>query len=258
MAQSVREVSNRLVEAGLQPLEAEVYVHLLVHGAAKAAQVAKAIGKARSETYRTLERMTKSGALVASVGRPVTFSVAPPEGMFRAILFQRQEAVERVRRLGEELVPAMNVLGRGAARVARPDESQRTLEGRDRLLDELARKLGEARQRIDVFLGTQDALHGWRQRGLWERLAERAKTVDTVRALLNPSAGAPKEPWVRAFEGPPGDFVLFDGREALVWLRMGPRSLAPDRERESGLLTDAPGLVRLLGGIFDAAWRSTQ
>lgn len=257
----VTELKERLGEAGLQPMEADVFVHLLSHGPAGAGQVATGLGRARSEVYRVLERMAGAGLVVASLARPTTYSATPPERMFRLLLLQQQEALERVRRVGEQMMPVMAALGRGAAPGA-TDASVRIVQGRERILQNLGHAATRSARTLDLYLNAPDASAGWSRQGLWQLVEDRARNGTGARALLHPKAEAPAgalPAWVRrAAAAPSGEFVLVDGREAHVWVRVEGRQTAKGRAQESVLVTDAPGLVGLLSDVFKAAWAATQ
>lgn len=257
---NVPEVKDRLVEAGLLPLEADVYLRLLLQGPSRASEIAAGLGKARSESYRTLDRLTQRGVLLASVARPVSYSAVAPERVLRLLLFRRQEELERVRRLGEELLPVLGTLSKRAVAEDPPSSSLRVVQGRERILRDISHAILRSARRVDLYLGAPDSLQGWSRSGLALQVLDRAREGSAVRALLHPDAEVPEwgaARWIRATPLPfPGEFVRIEGGDAFVWLRSGGRSSSSGRKLESALVTDAPDLAALLAAVFEAGWKA--
>lgn len=62
----MRTIKDRLEEMGFTALEADIYLHLLQHGATTGYAVAKAIGKAVANTYKGIESLRAKGAVEVS------------------------------------------------------------------------------------------------------------------------------------------------------------------------------------------------
>jgi len=60
------DIKHRLEDMGFTALEADIYLHLLQHGATTGYAVAKAIGKAVANTYKGIESLRSKGAVEVS------------------------------------------------------------------------------------------------------------------------------------------------------------------------------------------------
>ena len=77
---------DSLVALGFSKLEAAIYIYLLKESPATGYQIAKAIDKAKANTYQALDSMTQHGLLMVEDGKPRRYRAVPHREMLRRLI----------------------------------------------------------------------------------------------------------------------------------------------------------------------------
>ena len=95
---------RQLMQFGLTPLEAKVYVSLLQTGTASAYRVAKNAKMHRVEAYRALGRLKKLGLVIEFMGRPTLYQPAPPSKGVQLLIDQVARKMKELKEAKQETV----------------------------------------------------------------------------------------------------------------------------------------------------------
>lgn len=254
-APDVQSLVERLAALGLTREEAALYVHLTMHGASKAGDLAAVLGYPRPKAYRLLSDLMHRGFVAATLSRPTVFEASPPDRLFAGLLTSVQARAEVLAAAQVELEPQLSAL-RGA-RDAEPGRvTYKILQGRAETAGVGEGMLRDARDTILLF----DATTASSFQPVREWAFERAARGVRLRVLAaGPFPRVKLESWtslstVRLRQTPPAGarFVVVDG-QALLWLAHD-ASADAEGPRDAALWTDSPDLLGTLVALFDAAW----
>jgi len=87
----IEEYLKRLVEVGLLPREARVYLALLNKNRFTATEIAQVSGIPRQKIYEILDNLIKKGICVEKVGKVKRYKAVEPESVFRVLIGQYKE-----------------------------------------------------------------------------------------------------------------------------------------------------------------------
>lgn len=257
------ELLEGLASVGLEPEEAQLYLHLVAQGPSKASEVAKGLPMSRAETYRKLQTLVRKGYASATLHRPTQFVAAAP-AQFMQILIDHQEALlDRMRSVGAQLTRALAHLRPVPADAAPHEETFRIVTGR-REFYRLAAQMARRAQREFAFLNTTDG--GAEQAdkaGFWTVLANRARSGLATKLVLRGGEDA-KQRVKEVSDVPnlslhalqtetPIRFAIADARELLISVIIEP---VPNltAKADVSIHTDASDFVGTLREFFDVTW----
>lgn len=92
------KVLKELVEFGLTPLQARVYINLLRVGRATTGELAKVMGLNRVDIYRALKALEKKGIVQYIVGNVKKYEVIEPAMALKIMIEEAEERVETMKR----------------------------------------------------------------------------------------------------------------------------------------------------------------
>jgi sugar-specific transcriptional regulator TrmB len=255
------ENRGELVELGLSPTEAQIYLALLQNASIGASALAGLTGLSRSRVYQTLCSLTDKGLVESGAGYGSKFAVVPPEQALPALV-QREE---------ESLAERKSVAGRLGQRLAAladpvetaPEELIQILRNPRAVADRFDRLQLEAEKQIDIFTkppffiaaanrAANPALVKALRRGVHARsLYEKA-------AIDDPAIGPYLSQWItageeaRVYDGElPHKLAIFDKQIVLM-----PLIMPADQTRT--VLIRHPQLAQSLSMLFEFLWREAE
>ena len=233
-------VQERLVESGLTVEDASLYMMLCLQGPLAAASLAQRLAWPRSKAYRILESMQNRGLVVASMTRPLEFSVIAPAELFQRLADSHQAGVLKMESAKEDLLPilsgwysSMQEPNHGRFRVLVGARSvNRTLHD---MLDGARKSILLLRCGIPAFSGPETT----------NRLANAAKRGVKIHVIGDDTTG--HHGMVHSVPS----FLIVDGEHILYSLRRqetgGPRHL-------HFMWSDASGVVESYSVLFQQLW----
>src|SRR5438876_8615585 len=143
------ENRGELVELGLSPTEAQVYLALLQNASLSASALAGATELSRSRVYQTLCSLTDKGLVESGVGYGSKFAIVPPERALPGLIDREQEALAQRKQLAGQL-------GQRLAALAEPveagsDELVQVIRSPRAVAERFDRLQLEAERLIEVF-----------------------------------------------------------------------------------------------------------
>jgi sugar-specific transcriptional regulator TrmB len=97
-----------LVEFGLTPLQARVYVALLRLGTVRASQISTDIGIVRPEVYRVLRELSVKGLTQKNLGPPATYSAIAPASALSTLTMRLRDKLESLSKKRRELAKSLS------------------------------------------------------------------------------------------------------------------------------------------------------
>lgn len=252
-----REEVEALVELGLTPNQSRIYVSLLEHGAATAAEIAARSGVPRPKVYGALETLERNGFCALRGNRVALWEPNPPELALgewtRVRQHERRSVAERDEHLRETLVTR---LPRVRVPEAPPASLMEAAIGRARVAELFEQLVVSAERTVDIVHTSPTV----QPRERWNRL-EREALARGVAVRVLCTSGAADDPQryealvaagadVRRSDGLVLKLAIRDGAEALVALH------DPGADSQfAAVRIVVPDLIAPLQLQFQRAWR---
>ncbi len=139
-----------LVELGLSPAEAQVYLTLVHNASASASAIAGATGLSRSSVYQMLCSLADGGLVKTGLGYGSKFAVIPPEQALPLLVVRERETISQRERLAEQLGQRLASLVTEPESLA--DEPLQIIRNRQVFADTFDRLQLEAERQVDIFV----------------------------------------------------------------------------------------------------------
>ncbi|MCA1810736.1 MAG: hypothetical protein LC623_01845 [Halobacteriales archaeon] len=248
------DLLRRVQEYGLDEGEAQMYYHLSRLGPSRAASVAEAAGRRRSDTYRVLDRLVEKGFAEKSLERPARYLPRSPEEALRRALESRRAHVEA---LDAQRMAVAAAWPRPLAQAEPARQRFAVHQGRSQVVGLLARMLDAATEEIQ-FVTSSDGLARLDAAALRETLRARTQAGILVRVLAKRGRGG-ELPFadLEGVEVRYGDLptfyqaLLVDAREAALFVTAGKGISGAE---EAVLWLNASDVVLAQKALFDQAW----
>ncbi|HEX2065210.1 MAG TPA: helix-turn-helix domain-containing protein, partial [Candidatus Thermoplasmatota archaeon] len=170
---------------GLEEGEAHLYYHLCRLGPSRAAEVAQAAERTRTDAYRLLDRLVERGFAEKSLERPARYLPHPPEEALQRALEARRGQLEQLDAQRAAIAAAWPRL----RSVAEPGRQRFTIhQGRTQVNGLLARMLETAREEV-VLATSSDGLARLDAPALRSALQAKAAEGVLVRVLARRGRG---------------------------------------------------------------------
>ena len=144
------EDRGQLVELGLSPTEAQIYLALLQNPSISASALAGATELSRSRVYQTLCSLTDKGLVESGAGYGSKFAVVSPEQALPALIDREQEMLVQRKdlagRLGQRLAALIEPVE------SAPEELIQVMRNSRAVADRFDRLQLEAERQIDSFI----------------------------------------------------------------------------------------------------------
>jgi sugar-specific transcriptional regulator TrmB len=250
------EMLRRVKEYGLDDMEASLFYHLSRLGPSRAATVADAAGRKRTDVYRILDNLVEKGFAEKTLERPALYVPRPlDEALGRALALRRAhtEALEASR---AELASAWP---RPVSEASATRSRLTVHQGPVQVVGLLERLIAGAREEI-VVAASQDGLARLDTESLRRALEARAADGLLVRVLAkrprtgtHPLAGIPGVR-LRYAETPTFyQLLAIDDREVALFVVTG-KNRAEVGAEETVLWLSSPDMVLAQKALFDQAW----
>jgi len=247
-----------LVELGLSPTEAQIYLALAQNAALSATALAGLTGLSRSRVYQTLCSLTDKGLIESGAGYGSRFAIVPPEQALPAFVLREQEALAQRKDLAEQLGQRIAAALAGPVEVA-PEELIQVLRNPRAVAERFDRLQLEAENQIDSLIKapffcrpSNPAQEKAQKRGVRVRsLYERAVMDDpSVAPYLMTWVAAGEES--RVYDGElPHKLAIFDKQIVLM-----PLIMPADQTRT--VLIRHPQLAQSLSMFFEFLWKDAE
>jgi sugar-specific transcriptional regulator TrmB len=251
------ENRGELVELGLSPAEAQIYLVLLQNASLSASAIAAASGVSRSSVYQMLCSLADRGLIEAGTGYGSKFAVVAPDQALPALVARERETLaqreELASRLGQRLVALTNEVE------GRPEELIQVIRDRRAVAERFVRLQLEAERQIVAFVKPpfftrqgnpaqeKAQRRGVHYKGLYEKAA---LEEDGIKPYFHKWLTAGEE--ARIYDGElPHKLAIFDSKIALMPL------ILPG-ERMKAVLIRHPQLVQTLSLGFQFLWENAE
>ncbi len=139
-----------MVELGLSPAEAQVYLTLVHNAGLSASAIAGATGLSRSSVYQLLCSMADKGLVKTGLGYGSKFAVVTPDQGLPSLVARERETISQRERLAEQLGQRL------ASLVSEPensaDEPLQIIRNRQVFADTFDRLQLEAERQVDIIV----------------------------------------------------------------------------------------------------------
>ncbi len=152
---AAESIVARFQEFGLDEDEAKILTILYVMGPSKASTIAGAAGMSRVRAYRVLSRLQDKSIVETNLGRPVIFSVIPPDRAIDNLISETSNKVKLMQST-KELILAE--LSKFKAHEPLAEAKHRIIEGRSQIYSTVSKMIQSARNEILLFMDKEDLM----------------------------------------------------------------------------------------------------
>ena len=251
------ENRGELVELGLSPTEAQIYLALLQNAAVTASALAGATGLSRSRVYQTLCSLSDKGLVESGAGYGSKFVVVSPQQALPALVLREEESLaERkqvANRLGQRLAALVDQNETG------PEGLVQVIRNPRAVADRFERLELEAERQIDIWTKPPIFLRSGNpnlERAL--RRGVKSRSVYEKAALDDPAVEPYFRTWItageeaRVYDGVlPHKLAIFDSQIVLMPL------IRPGEQTKTLLIRHAE-LAQSLSLAFQFIWDRSE
>lgn len=248
-------VASQLIELGLTPTEAQVYLALIRNGPSGASTIAAATGLARTAVYPALGSLGDKGLIDAGEGYGSRFAAVSPEQALPSLISPDREALAHREQLTREVVQKIAAFVSEAGEAA-PEELVQVIRNQRAVGDRFDRSRLEAEKSIEIFC--KAPIFARTGDPVQEKVLRRGVAIRGVyeeAVLRDPAIRPYLLTWLaqgedtRVYRGElPQKLAIFDRRSVLI-----PPPRMPNAEMKS-LFIHHPQLASSLGLLFDSFW----
>lgn len=241
---------------GLDPAAERVYQELVTSGPGSASALAERTGQPDAEIRAALGRLAELGLITKQVGAHERYAAAPPAVALGALLAEQRHALYRAELGLASLAEAYRsasadssardlvevLIGAHAVR-HRFEQIQMSAKSELHLMSETTHEV--------VASGESVAEEQAISRGVRYHVVIERAMLDFPGAFEGVTAHMKHQQLVRVVEQVPTKLAIADRSVALLPLSDGAN---PDGGEPAALFVRAPGLIRLLMGLFESVW----
>jgi sugar-specific transcriptional regulator TrmB len=268
-ASALSDLEYQLLRFGLTPLQARIYLWLLLSGPTNASEVIRGLGVHRADVYRVLRGLAAKGIVEINMANPTVYAAVAPAKSVQALLREQENKISELHSLSGTLVDAID------KRVSEFSKSRRdsnptgpTLHSSFRLkfgaqvIETWREMLRGAKEEV-MRVWSRFGITYHFEEGLLEEYVECAKRGVKIRALTD--VGDDTARFVRKYSGPIEfrhtnigatalRYTVVDRKEVFV-----STTLVPIRTSDfTALWTDNGALVRGFIMDFEEAWEKSK
>lgn len=250
---------TKLMDYGLTPLEAKIYIFLVQFGKLSAGELARTMHIARPEAYRLVRELAKKGIVVEQLGRPMLFEALDPDKMLQQLTKQFEKKVEFLRCNQADLKDWL--ISRKSEQEERSLPEQFKMLREQLVFEKVSEMILSAKEEILFSCKSLDASKGFqnsldsdcfkavkkeiRVRGVMEIGKDDLDVLPTLEKLENAGSGIEIRHGLVDFR-----YILKDKKELLI----GTGSPADI----SGLWTNDPNLIQSTTDSFEQRWKASK
>jgi len=261
---SLETIESTLQKLGLSKNEIRVYIYLARSGMLKASEISEVISLHRTETYRILRDLEKTGLVSSVFEKPLKFVATPFEKTLDLLIKSKKLRLELLERKKKDLVDLWLSLPQPEVEFVRKEVFQ-ILEGEEQINLKAEEILAKTQREIWVFVSDSDISRFYHS-GFLDRLERIAKKEVSVRLLTNDS---PKSCFfvkklklngAKCLSICPDDlssFIIVDQEQLLFLINKNNEKnddLEEKREKLAGLWTSYGAFIKALGALFTELW----
>lgn len=245
-----------LERIGLTRYEARVFVNLGRAGAATAAELARASGVNRVQTYRALEGLEARGLVEVSLDRPRRYASRAINDIFDLFAAEKKEELERIEEVRKQLLEHSDQVFGGGREL--PSIRLQVIKGRSQVYRALRRGIEEARKELLSLTTTKGLQRSFRaeiNKALLDAMRQGVRPrfiADIRKANLDLMERVAERAPLRHLEGQRARFLLVDDASVLTFLIQDERTIRGDSE--TALWTNSSDFVQAHLEFFEKAW----
>lgn len=261
---SLDTIEDTLQKLGLSKNEIRVYLYLARSGMLKASEISEIISLHRTETYRILRDLEKTGLVSSVFEKPLKFVATPFEKALDILIKSKKLRLELLERKKRDLVDLWVSLPKAEVEYVKKEVFQ-VLEGEEQIDLKSEEILSKTQKEIWVFASDSDISRFYHSAFL-DKLERMAKKNYSVKLLTNNS---PKSSFfvkklklndIRNSTACPSDlpsFIIADHEQLLFLIN---KSSGQDGEAEekkeklAALWTNYEAFIKALGVLFNELW----
>ncbi len=263
---SLEAIENTFQKLGLSKNEIRVYVHLARSGMLKASEISEVISLHRTETYRILRDLEKSGLVSSVFEKPLKFVATPFDRAIDILIKSKKLRLELLEKKKKDLVDLWFSLPQPEVEFVKREVFQ-ILEGEEQINLKEEEVLAKAKKEIWVFASDSDISRFYHSAFLdkLERISKRGFSVRLLTANSPKSCFFAKKLKLDAVKNLPTcpadlpSFVIVD-QEQLLFLINQDLTQNNDgedrRERLAALWTNYEAFIKALSTLFAQLWQS--
>jgi HTH-type transcriptional regulator, sugar sensing transcriptional regulator len=153
MSELILQLSSIL---DLETVEARIYLNLLRLGPVTASALAKELDVDRTKTYRTIDKLLNQSFVSTTISNPKLCIATKPEEVLKIVLQKKRDEIERINKLGNEVIKKINLIVPIKEGVYVP--TFRTVQGRANIYSHVEKLLEESENTIYIVTSTEDIL----------------------------------------------------------------------------------------------------
>jgi sugar-specific transcriptional regulator TrmB len=250
-------VQKLLVEFGLTPTEATVYVSTVLLGGGTAKQISLSAGKERAQTHHALSRLQQLGIVESTLEAPTRFR---PVHIKEAVdhLFKIQSL--RLKKLGEQKEMLEEALQSRQSQGTTAQETYSVVKGRANTYLKMIESVQVSEREVSLILSAQGLTRLRRFRNFLRIVQARRRKGVNFRIIseitpenLDDAKVLSKCSELRHIRNQTTNASIYDGRIASVALSIS-EDLDLDAEDHIALWTSAQSFAKTLGNFFDSIW----
>ena len=251
-----------LVDLGLTPKQARVYLALVKSGPLRIAEISKNAEVARPDVYQTLERLQQVGLVERIITSPLQYKAIPMDDGLSLLLETRTNQYEKVKAETEVL--------RATIKTEKPDKPNEEeshefvlIPGGKSAIERIGEAIKNAQQSIDIILSWKRIAHGvlevfsesleiaWAKKVKVRCISEKPPENKTSEQLIEYFREKPSNQMRFVPYYPATVFGIYDEKE--ISLAVVPKT---DLESSPTLWSTNKALVSLAADHFEVLWRS--
>lgn len=152
---AAESIITKFREFGLDEDEAKILTILYVMGPSKASTIAQAAGMTRIRAYRVLSRLQDKSIIETNLGRPVIFSVIPPDKAIDSFITETSNRVKIMQSTKEQILAE---LSKFKAHEPLAEAKHRIIEGRSQIYSTVSKMIRSAKSEILLFMDKEDLM----------------------------------------------------------------------------------------------------
>ncbi len=181
MSELILQLSSIL---DLETVEARIYLNLLRLGPVTASALAKELDVDRTKTYRTIDKLLNQSFVSTTISNPKLCIATKPEEVLKIVLQKKRDEIERINKLGHEVIKKINQIVPIKEGVYVP--TFRTVQGRANIYAHVEKLLEESSKTIFIVTTTEDVLRMYHT-AIPDKIKECIKNGGTVKILTDAS-----------------------------------------------------------------------
>lgn len=250
-------IQKLLVDFGLTPTEATVYVSTVFLGGGTAKEISITARKERAQTHHALSRLQQLGIVESTLETPTKFR---PVQIKEAVdhLFKIQAL--RLRKLGEQRVALEDALQSRQSRNTTAQETYSIVKGRANTYLKMIESIQASDREVSMILSAQGLTRLRRFRNFLRTVQTKERKGMSFRIIseitpqnLDDAKILSKCSELRHVRNQTTNASIYDGRIASVALSIS-EDLNLDAENHIALWTNAQSFAKTLGNFFDSVW----